>query len=34
LANWFKSVTNWLACGGEPAICDRRLLVIAVVDKA
>ena len=33
LASRFRSVTNWLAFDGEPAICERRLLVIPLVDK-
>jgi hypothetical protein len=26
-------VTNWLAVDGEPAICERRPVVIPLVDK-
>lgn len=33
-ASWFRSVANWFSVDGELKICDNKLLVIPLVDKA
>jgi hypothetical protein len=34
VTSWFKSVTNWFAVDDDPAIWDKRLLVIVLTEAA